>query len=175
MATFPSELVHRHHLVDGTEVTVRPIRPDDAAIEQAFVRGLSEDSRYFRFMGQLRELSPANLKFFTEIDYDRHMALIATIERGDEPVEIGVARYIAEPDSDACEFAIAIDDAYQGSGLAGILMARLMEAAKQRGFRTMEGHVLTNNHRMLRFSRQLGFRSAGRDPEGNAVKVVRKL
>ena len=100
MADYPQHLVHPHRLFDGTEVLVRPIRPEDAAIEQDFVRELSEESRYNRFMGQLRELAPRKLKYLTEIDYDQHMALIATVERDGREVEIGVARYVVTPGSD---------------------------------------------------------------------------
>ena len=68
-------------LLNGTTVTIRPIRTDDSGMEQEFIRHLSKESRYFRFMASLRELSPKKLKFFTEIDYDRHMAFVATIMR----------------------------------------------------------------------------------------------
>lgn len=155
---YPRELVRRHYLFDGREVLIRPIRPEDKDIEQDFVRGLSRESRYYRFMEQLNELSPRKLKYFTEIDYDRHMALIAVVPRDGEQAEVAVARYVAEPGSNACEFGIAVDDAWQGTGLAGILMADLMEAARQHGFRIMESTVLADNHKMLKFARQLGFR-----------------
>lgn len=175
MSGYPEQLVRRHRLTDGTEIVVRPIRPEDAAIEQEFVRSLSDDSRYFRFMAQLHELPPEKLKFFTEVDYDRHLALIATIERDGQEMAVGVARYVAADPSDRCEFAIAIDDAWQGSGLAGVLMLRLMQAARERGFKTMEGFVLANNHRMLKFARQLGFVLQRRSPDDDTVHVVRAL
>jgi acetyltransferase len=65
MSDYPQQLVRPHRLFDGTEVVIRPIRPEDAAIEQDFVRGLSDDSRYNRFMGQLRELAPRKLQYLT--------------------------------------------------------------------------------------------------------------
>lgn len=68
-------------LADGTAVSIRPIRPEDAAIEQEFVRKLSHESRYFRFMDTVRELSPRMLAHFTQVDYDRHMALTTVTER----------------------------------------------------------------------------------------------
>lgn len=175
MADYPQQLVHQHRLFDGTEVVIRPIRPEDAAIEQDFVRGLSEDSRYNRFMGQLRELAPRKLEYLTTIDYDRHMALIATVRRDGREIEIGVARYVATPGSDSCEFAVAVDDAWQGTGVAGILMLELMAAARGRGLKAMVGFVLASNHKMLKFCRQLGFdfhRSMG---EGDTINVVKSL
>lgn len=175
MAEYPAHLVRTRHLFDGTEVTVRPIRPQDAGMEQEFVRGLSDDSRYFRFMGQLRELSPRKLQYMTSIDYDRHMALVGTVMRDGKELEIGVARYVAAPNGDSCEFAIAVDDAWQGSGVAGILMAALMEAAREKGLKSMEGFVMASNHKMLKFARQLGFTPHRDIGDCDTVHVVRPL
>lgn len=175
MADYPIELLRRRILFDGTPVTIRPIRADDAAIEQEFVRHLSDDSRYNRFMSELRELSPTKLRYFTQIDYDRHMAFVATVKRDGSEAEIGVARYASGAVGSHCEFAVAVDDAWQGSGVAGLLMISLMDAARERGFRTMEGYVLAHNHKMLKFARQLGF-SVHRDPEsGDTLRVIREL
>jgi len=175
MADYPQDLVHPHSLFDGTRVVIRPIRPEDAAIEQEFVRGLSDDSRYNRFMGQLRELAPRKLQYLTTIDYDQHMALIATVQRDGREVEIGVARYVVTPGSDSCEFAIAVDDAWQGTGVAGILMLELMAVARGRGLKTMVGYVLASNHKMLKFCHQLGFEFHREMGEGDTINVVRNL
>jgi len=175
MASYPSHLARRRYLFDGTEVLIRPIREEDAPLEQEFVRHLSDDSRYNRFMSELRELSPTKLKYFTQVDYDRHMAFVATLLHDGAEQEIGVARYASGAAGDCCEFAVAVDDAWQGSGVAGLLMLSLMEAARERGFHTMEGYVLAQNHKMLKFARQLGF-DTHRDPDsGDTVRVVRTL
>jgi acetyltransferase len=88
---------------------------------------------------------------------------------------VGVARYVVDPAGTGCEFAIAVDDAWQGCGLAGILMRTLMDIARSRGLATMEGTVLATNNRMLRFTRQLGF-GLQRDAEDReTVRVVRAL
>jgi len=140
-------------------------------MEQEFVRHLSEDSRYFRFMGSARELSANKLKYFTEIDYERHMAFVATIMREGREVEIGVARYVATEEADRCEFAITVDDAWQGTGVAGLLMIQLQEAAREHGFRTMEGLVMANNRKMIKFARQLGFRIHHDPGEGDTARI----
>lgn len=173
MAEYPQQLLRNRVLFDGTPVTIRPIRAQDAGMEQDFVRHLSDDSRYFRFMGSLRELSGSKLKFFTEIDYDRHMAFVATVMRDGKEVEIGAARYIAIDTPGACEFAVTVDDAWQGRGVAGLLMISLEDAARARGFRTMEGIALASNHKMLKFARQLGFRC--RHPPGEPDIVHMEL
>lgn len=144
-------------------------------MEQAFVRHLSADSRYFRFMGSMRELPQKKLRFFTEIDYRRHMAFVATITHEGKEVEIGAARYIATEQSGNCEFAIAVDDAWQGSGVAGLLMISLEDAAREQGFKTMEGIVLAGNHKMLKFARQLGFRCYHLPGEADTVHLELRL
>ncbi len=140
-------------------------------MEQEFVRHLSADSRYFRFMGSLRELPKKKLKLFTEIDYQRHMAFVATIQSEGKELEIGTARYAATDKPGTCEFAIVIDDAWQGSGVGGQLMYSLETAAREQGFKTMEGIVLAGNYKMLRFSRQLGFRCYHQPGEADTVRL----
>ena len=171
MTQYPQQLVQHRVLFDGTPVTIRPIRPDDSGMEQAFVRHLSENSRYNRFMGTLRELPPKKLKQFTDIDYERHMAYIATVVQDGSEMEIGVARYVATETPGSCEFAITVDGAWQAAGVGGSLMAALQRSARQRGFRTMEGLVLSSSRKMLKFSRQLGFTAHRERGEGDVVRI----
>lgn len=144
-------------------------------MEQEFVRHLSDDSRYFRFMGSMRELPKKKLKLFTEIDYQRHMAFVATIQREGKELEIGSARYAATDKPGTCEFAIVIDDAWQGSGVGGQLMYSLETAARENGFKLMEGIVLTGNYKMLRFARQLGFKCRHDPGEADITRVELQL
>lgn len=161
--------------INGVAVTVRPIRPDDLAREADFVRHLSSDTRYQRFMATLRELPESKLHYLTEVDQDRHVALAATVERDGRETLIGVVRFVVDAAGTGCEFAITIDDAWQRSGLAGILMKTLIGIARARGLTTMEGIVLATNRQMLKFTRQLGF-SQQHDPDDrDTVRVVRAL
>jgi len=175
MADYPVELVRTRTLFDGRQVTVRPIRAEDAVMEQDFVRHLSPDARYSRFMGSLRELPPGKLKYLTEIDYDKHLALVAVIEHDGQEQEVGVARYVLDPSGKSCEFAVTVDDAWQGSGIAGVLMFTLMDVARARGIETMDGLVLATNHKMLKFARQLGFTQAHVPDDPGTMRVFRKL
>lgn len=175
MAEYPAELVQQRCLFDGTRATIRPIRAEDANIEQDFVRGLSRESRYSRFMATVNELSPAKLRYFTEIDYDRHMALVAIVERDGIEEEIAVARYVVGPDGETCEFAVVVGDDWKGTGVAGMLMLALIDFATRRGLAAMEGFVLASNHKMLKFCRQLGFRVEPIPGESESVRVVRPL
>lgn len=155
---YPADLASVLRLTDGSEVTLRAIRPEDADMEQEFVRDLSQNSRYFRFMNTVRELTPAMLIRFTQIDYDREMAFVAVREDGGRETEIGVARYITNPDAKTCEFALVVADAWQGKGLGRRMLERLIEVARWRGLETMMGHVLAGNQSMLDLCRKLGFK-----------------
>jgi acetyltransferase len=166
---YPSNLVSHWVLKDGTPITIRPIKPEDAEMNQAFVRKLSPETKYFRFMSALRELSPSLLAKLTQIDYDRELAFIATrLENGQE-TQIGVTRYTINPDSFSCEFAIVVDDACQHSGLGRKLMEVLVSTAWQRGLQTMKGEFLSSNDRMLRFVERIGF-VLRNDPEDKSIK-----
>jgi len=170
-----AELPSTHHLVNGTPVTVRPLRPRDAGLETGFVEHLSMESRYERFMVTLRELPRSKLQYLTDVDQVRHVALVATTDRDGEEAMIGAVRYVVDSAGSGCEFAVAVDDGWKGSGLAGLLMQTLMNVARSRGLKTMEGSVLATNSRMLKFMRQLGFRQERVADDPQTVRVVRAL
>jgi acetyltransferase len=170
---YPAELIEDVTLRDGTRVTVRPIRPEDAELEREFVDVLSPQSRYYRFFYQIHELTPMMIARFTQVDYDREMALVAVADIAHphgHPSFLGVARYNANPDGSSAEFAIVIADAWQKRGLARLLMARLVAAARRRGFERLVGLVLRENAAMLALSKSLGF--TVRDDPDDADQVV---
>ncbi len=170
-----AELPSTQHLVNGTWVTVRPMRAADAGLETGFIEHLSTASRYERFMVTVRELPKSKLKYLTDVDQVRHVALVATTERGGQETMIGAARYVVDAAGTGCEFAVAVDDAWKRSGVAGLLMLALMKVARSRRLKTMEGSVLAINSGMLKFARDLGFRQE-RDPGyAQTVRVVREL
>jgi acetyltransferase len=171
---YPSHLIERVQLPNGQDLIIRPIRPEDAEMEQEFVRGLSEQTKYFRFMQAIKELTPEMLVRFTQIDYDREMALIGVVEEEGRDVEVGVARYMSRPGGDACEFAIVVSDTWRDRGIGARLMRALMQNARQRGLRLMEGEVLTANTRMLALMEALGFRIE-RDKQDPGIRLVTKV
>ncbi|MBI5435600.1 MAG: bifunctional acetate--CoA ligase family protein/GNAT family N-acetyltransferase [Nitrosomonadales bacterium] len=170
---YPTYLISNWQLADGTDITIRPIRPEDAEIEQEFVHGLSEESRYFRFMNSVQELTPTMLVRFTQIDYSREMALIAVTQVQDKEVELGVTRFAINPDGESCEFAIVIADNMRGKGLGQKLISSLMDAARSKGLKTMEGEVIASNSSMLKFMARLGF-TIETSAEDSGIKCVRK-
>ena len=168
---YPAHLVKKIQLNDGTDIVIRPIRPEDAEIEAKFVKELSPEAKYFRFMNSLQELSQEMLVRFTQIDYHNEMALIAVTSNGAAEEQIGVARYTTNVDKTSCEFALVVSDRWQGKGIAHQLMRKLMETARDRDLEKIEGQVLSNNSRMLELMESLNF-EIKYHPDDPAIKQV---
>jgi acetyltransferase len=172
---YPAALEAPATLKDGSVVTIRPIRPEDAEMETAFITQLSDESRYLRFLSIVRHVTPEMVARFTQIDYDREMALIGVRREGEVESIIGVARYVRDANPKSAEFAIVVADSAQRQGLARQLMERLMTHAKGAGIVQLRGLVLASNHPMLEFMRGLGF-DLGPAPEDHGlVAVTRRL
>ena len=177
---YPSQHEQVWPMRGGGEYTVRPIHPDDASMLQEFVRKLSPESRYFRFVSSIQELPPTMLSRFTLIDYDREMALVAvcrerTTGADGETVEtsrvLGVSRYITNPDRASCEFSLVVADDFKGQGLGSRLMLSIMDFAREKGLADIEGLVLANNANMLKLMKGLGF-SVKAYPDDPDFKLV---
>jgi acetyltransferase len=181
---YPARFEQVWPLAGGGEVTVRPVRPDDAQMLQELVRGLKPESRYFRFASAIKELPPGLLARLTLIDYDREMALVAVYvqrqarEDGsfDETERIvGVSRIITKPDQTRCEFSLLVADDFGGKGLGSRLMEGIMDAAREKGLSDIEGLVLTHNSDMLKLMRGLGFSVKPYPEEPDFRLVTRSL
>ena len=171
---YPTHLIQDWQMNDGKTVTIRPIRPEDADMEQEFVKNMSEESRYYRFMDTIRELTQTMLVRFTQIDYDREMALVATLPGDDgKDHQIGVARYVVNPDGESVEFALAVGDDWQKCGVGRKLMSALIDCARMKGYRAVVGDVLSTNTKMFRLMTSLGF-TVHPHPDDTAVKRVVK-
>jgi acetyltransferase len=168
---YPTHLVTHWQLADGTDVVIRPIRPEDVWLVQDFVKNLSEEARYFRFMKSVEQLSETLLVRFTQIDYSREMALIAVRNENDKEIELGVTRYAINPDGESCEFALVVADSMRGTGLGHKLMTALMDIARTKGLSRIEGEVLKNNASMLKLMKRLGF-TATINPDDSSIKNV---
>lgn len=175
ISPYPSHLVKTIQLADGADIVLRPIRPEDAEIEQRFVRDLSDESKYFRFMDTMNELSQKMLIRFTQIDYDREMAIIAVTQQEGRELQIGVARYVMNPDGESVEFALVVADEWQNRGLGSRLMLSLFDAARLRGFKIIEGDVLHNNRGMLKLMASLGFTVAPSPDDPTIRRVIKML
>lgn len=172
---YPAHLVEHILLPDGTPITLRPVRPEDAEMLQNFMHGLSEQSKYFRFFNTLAELSPHDLVRMTQIDYQREMAIFAVTKVDGREVEMGAARYAINPDGESCEFALIVSDQWQNRGLGSRLMLKLMDVARSRGLKVIEGEVLAQNQNMLKLMTILGFEVLPSEDDPAVKRVVRSL
>ncbi len=169
----PPPIRHEWITNEGSRVTIRPIQPEDREIERAFVSGLSSNSKYLRFFSAIKELSPQMLDRFTQVDYPREMALIATVQSETTELEIGVARYAPGGFENSAEFAVVVADDWQGRGIARELLRHLFSVAEDSGFKRIEGIVLRANKNMLLLCRDLGF-TISRYPDDAGLVCVRK-
>jgi len=168
---YPVELEGRLALRDGSSVPVRPIRPEDAGLEKRFFDGLSAQSRYQRFLNQMSQLPQQMLARFTQLDYDRELALVALDPASGE--FIGVGRYAPNSDGETAEFALTVSDAWQGKGVGRALLERICDCARAAGYKTLYGHILNANRDMLGLAEHLGFAQSKSD--GDLVSVAREL
>jgi GNAT superfamily N-acetyltransferase len=142
-------------LPDGSEVLVRPVRPDDKPLFAAAWEAFGDESRYRRFMAAKSHLSTSELAHFTEIDHVDHEAIAALDPRSG--AGLGVARYVRNSDRpNTAEAAVAVIDEWQGRGLGGVLLRRLCARAKANGIDAFTASLLTDNRSMMRLFERLG-------------------
>ena len=160
-------------LRDGRTVHVRAMHStDESELLQVFDRS-SDDARYMRFMRVVREPNLERLRKTLATFPEGGIGLVATIPAADGIDIAGSAIAIIEKsDPGSCEFAINVDSAFGGAGLATALMKTLIDVARGRGLKVMEGFVLAENQSMLRLAKRLGF-SIAPDPEDRAVRLCR--
>ncbi|MDY6792618.1 MAG: bifunctional acetate--CoA ligase family protein/GNAT family N-acetyltransferase [Thermodesulfobacteriota bacterium] len=142
----------------GVDIFVRPIRPEDAPLLVELFESLSPRSVYMRFFNPLKRLPHSMLARFTQIDYDREIALVALSKSQLKEKMLGVARVINERNQKHAEFSVVVGDQWQGKGIGSELLKRCLTIAKERNLETVWGSVLTENSQMLKLGKKLGFK-----------------
>jgi RimJ/RimL family protein N-acetyltransferase len=168
--------IAKETLKDGTGVTVRAIRPQDGvAILDAF-KNLDREAVYRRFFSPKKELSDAELKQLTDVDFSGVVALVVTTATSKGEKLIGGGRYaLGDPmNSQAAELAFLTDEAYRGRGVASLLLRHLIQLALVEGLSRFEADVLADNHAMLVVFRRSGLPIRQR-PEGSIIHVILEL
>lgn len=154
MAGYPSEYELDVVLRDGSRARIRPIKPGDAAQAMAFFERLGPESRYFRFFKVKKDLTPDEITYFTTVDYDDRMALVAEVE-GEV---VGVGRYDREtPGGNTAEVAFAVVDDHQGRGIGTQILQLLTNHARDHGIQCFNAYVLGENRQMMRVFRNSGY------------------
>jgi acetyltransferase len=159
---YPTEYTHRWNLVDGTPVTIRPIRPEDEPLMITFHKSLSEKTvhlRYFGFLGGDALIAHERLVRICFSDYDREIALVVETNQaaGDERLIVAVARLIKAYGANEAEVAIVVSDDWQGKGLGTKLLSDLTAIGRAEGLDRIVGYILPENYAMQRICRKLGF------------------
>jgi acetyltransferase len=163
---YPKEFDRPASIGAGTQLRIRPIRPEDEDRLIEMVARMTPDDRRLRFFTQTKGLTHELAARFARIDYDREMALIATPIDGD--TVLGVARYAADANMREAEFALAVRSDWHHRGLGQLLMTRLIEAAQSAGIGALYGQVLRENAIMFDLCHYLGFVSEN-DPDDPAL------
>lgn len=170
----PADLERDAPLRRGGIVHLRPIRPDDAPRLQAFHGRLSRDSIFMRFFSPLPVLTDERAAYFTTLDFDRRLAIVATEADGEDEQILGVARYDRIDDEwapdERAELALIVEDRVQHRGIGRVLFSALIDAARARGLKILVAEVLAENRRMLRLLRESGLPTKSRR-FGSAIRV----
>lgn len=148
----------RHYFVtdtlrNGTAVTIRAIRPEDKTRLVSAFKNLERETIYTRFFQYVRELADQDLKRMTEIDFDREVALVVTVNLGDEETIIGTGRYVVFAEADAgcgAEVAFIVEEDYQGLGIASRIFRHLIQIGRQKSVSRFTADVLSGNQAMLK-------------------------
>ncbi len=172
--TYPEHLARTWTLASGEVLVLRPIRQDDGAREEAFVRGLSRESGYQRMFSAIK-ITPEWIERMTHIDYRCHMAFALTAAKAGVEQFVGVGRYVVAPTKPTAEFALVIADARQGQRLGRRLLEALLEHAQEAGVSELEGIVLATNRAMLSLAGSLGFTASAEPSDATVVRVRRLL
>lgn len=172
---YPAQWTRVERTLDGVEYGIRPIRAEDLQRDRDFIMGLSEESRYRRMMGVMREPSADLLERFVHVDYHRDMAFVAVFGEQENERIIGVARYAADNSGPACEFAVAVTDAWQARGVGAALTRLLFDYARTQGFHKLHGDIMVSNGRMVELVHWLGMKTQHSPNDGTLLEASREL
>jgi acetyltransferase len=154
---YPTRYVTPWRLSDGTEVILRPMRPEDEPMIGEFLRTVSEETLRQRYFVNHLNVTHEMLVRFTNNDYDREIAIVAELTVGKKKRIIGVGRLMGEADRGRSEFAVIVHDDYQGRGLGFKLTDTVIGIAQEKGLKEISGYIDAKNRRMLRVVGELGF------------------
>jgi acetyltransferase len=167
---YPKEWEQRLELDDGTQIFVRPLRPEDEDMLRRFLERITADDLRLRFFAPVRHFSHAFLSRLTQLDYARAIAFAAL----DEPTGdlLGVVRLHADSNYENAEYAVLVRSDLKGRGIGWKLMELIIRYGRSENLKCIEGQVLQENTTMLDMCRQLGFAITD-DANDRTMKVVR--
>ncbi len=156
LTPYPTKYITHWKLADGTDVLLRPIRPEDEPLEHEMLMSLSEETLRERFFQVIKHISHEMHIRFCNIDYNREMAIVAEIRQGEKRRIIGIGRLIVEPDAKKGEFAVVVHDDFHGKGLGYKLVDMMIGIAQEKGLDECYAFVQSDNKKMISVCRKLG-------------------
>lgn len=169
---YPAQYISEHKLRDGAPLLVRPIRPTDDPLMLEMFHCFSRETIYYRFFTYIREMPPARLRRFTNIDYEHEFALVAMFFDGTHDRIVGVARYVRDKmKRNEAEVAIVVQDDFQSRGIGTMLLRLLHRPASENGIDTFVGYVMVENEKIFRMIDRVGYRYH-KDYSSGAIRVV---
>jgi acetyltransferase len=163
IAPYPSQYESYHTLKDGTVVLLRPIRPEDEPLILELFKTFSKETIVDRFFHVIKVTTHEQLVRYTQIDYEREIAIIAVGQPPGRERILGIVQLVFEPRGDKAEFAIVVGDPWQGKGLGKKLMEVCISIAKERGVKFLWGEIILDNVPMINLSKKMGFNMKKRD------------
>jgi acetyltransferase len=162
VSPYPKEYTGEFTLENGKKVILRPIRPEDEPLEAEMFKTFSKKTQHHRFFGLIKDITHEMLVRYTQIDYDREIAIIAELSENGKKQMVGVVRLIADPYGETAEFALVVGDPWQRQGLGYKFTDYILKIAKNRGVNTVWGKFYADNKAMLSIFKRKGFKISGR-------------
>jgi acetyltransferase len=173
ISPYPKKYETLWKLRDGRTVLLRPIKPEDEPLWLEMFQNFSDESIRYRFFQIIKD-TPHEIRVrYTNIDYDREIAIVAELTEEGRRKILGVVRLIIEPNGKAGEIAFIVADPWQGLGLGTKMVDYMIETCKERGLETIYGIVLPDNHRAINLMKKMGFNIQYLD--GGTVKATLNL
>jgi acetyltransferase len=157
ISPYPKEYIYQFEMKNAQTVEIRPIKPEDEPMEAEMFKTFSQETQKHRFFKEIKHISHELLQRYTQIDYDREMALVAFVGEGDKKKMIGVVRLISHPYDRSAEFAIVVGDPWQNQGLGGKFTDHILEIAKHRGVDKVYAKFMPDNQPMLKIFKDRKF------------------
>ncbi|RLC56159.1 MAG: acetyl CoA synthetase subunit alpha [Candidatus Cloacimonadota bacterium] len=158
ISPYPSEFTIEHTMTNGQKVTLRAIKPEDEFMEKEMFSNFSERTQRFRFFQLIKDISHEELIRYTQIDYDREIAIIAEVEEDGRKKMAGVVRLIADQYNETAEYAIVIADPWHNLGLGNKFTDYIQEIAMERGIQKIYANVMATNHIMQHMFKSRGYK-----------------
>jgi len=169
---YPEQYKKTFCLTDGTEVFLRPIKPtDDELMVELFI-SLSKETIHLRFFSTLKYMPKEQLEKFTHIDYEKQMAIVALVKEDGRERLVAVGRYnLLEDEPEGAEFAIVVQDDYQGRGIGTEVLRHLAHVAKLQNVRVIVGYIMNENDRMFSVLKRSGLKMSSKNWDRGITRV----